>query len=379
MRGALRADGVAVVALPLQLLPWPALQRVGAAFLEAFPDARLFVGSLRADVPVAVLAGGLSNGLPGTKALDELLSDSSSVAGINGAPDVYDLYICDGWTLASRWRDEPEATLEQPWGAWLTAGRESDAALLARLNLRLLADLAVPLDTSSLLARPIADKDDRRLGAELTARSAALSGLLVARSAQLALDAAGQGELSGDERLARETELSSALLYAWRAAPGHLDVRDALLERASRVAQEGRYETAAELLDRAQQILDEPRLAGVLGGLLLRLDQPDEALTLLTSARTRAPDDRSVLINLATALLLVGRDADAHARLEEAARTFAPASLPPLPAAALGLLRGDSAAVAPARKLLAGLPADEPWARVLARLLGTPPTGAPPR
>ncbi|HEX5012461.1 MAG TPA: hypothetical protein VFY71_18890 [Planctomycetota bacterium] len=378
LRGALRPDGVAVVALPLQLLPWPALQRVGAAFLEAFPDARLFIGSLRADVPVALLAGGLAHGLPGTKALDELLSSTPSVAGINGSPDVYDLYVCDGWTLASRWRDEPLATLEQPWGAWLSAGRAGDAALLARLNLRLLADLAVPLDTSSLQARPIADKDDRHLGAELTARSAALSGLLVARAAQLALDAAGRGELSGDERLARETELSSALLYAWHAAPGHLDVRDALLERASRLAQERRDEPAAELLDRAQQVLDDPRLAGVLGGLLLRLDQPDEALELLTSARKRAPEDRSVLINLATALLLAGRDAEGHARLEDAARAFAPASLPALPAAALGLLRGDVAAVAPARQLLGGLPADEPWAKVLAHLLVTPPAGSPP-
>jgi Flp pilus assembly protein TadD len=377
MRGALREDGVAVIALPLHLLPWPAVQRVGAAFLAAFPDARLFIGSLRADAPVALLAGGLSRGLPGVTALDELLAAAPSFAGINGAPDLFDLYVCDGWTLASRWRDEPPATLAQPWGAWLSAGRAADAPLLARLNLRLLADLAVPLETSSLQARPVVDKEDRRLGAELTARSAALAGLLVARSAQLALEAAGAGEMSADERTARETELSSALLYAWRAAPGHLDARDALLERAGALAQERRWEAAAALLDQAQQTLDDPRIAGVLGGLLLRLDQPEQALVLLESARARAPDDRSALVNLATALLLAGRDAEAAARLADAQRAFAPAPLPPLPSAALGLLHGDVAAVAPARKLLEALPADEPWARVLTRLLGARPGGAP--
>jgi len=378
LRGALREGGVAVVALPLHLLPWPALQHVGTAFLQAFPDARLFVGSLLADAPVAVLAGGLTTGVPGARALDELLGASPSAAGLNGAPDLYDLYVCDGWTLAARWSDAPPATLERPLGAWLSAGRAADAPLLARLNLRLLADLAAPLDTSSLAARPTSDKDDRRLGAELTARSAALAGLLVARSSQLALDQAAAGELSSDERQDREAELSAALLYAWRSAPGHLDVRDALLERAARLTREGRHESAAKLLDAAVQVLDDPRLASSLGASLLRLQRTDQALELLQAARARAPADAGVLVPLAAALLAAGRDAEAHVVLEQAARAVEPLPLPPSPAAALGLLRADTAAVAPARRLLQSLPADDPWSAVLARLLRLPPPGSPP-
>lgn len=378
LRGALREGGVAVVVLPLQRLPWPACAAAGAAFLQAFPDARLLVASLRGDAPLALLAGGLTHGLPGSAALDALLGAVPSAAGPNGAPDVFDLYVCDGWTLAARWRDETPATLAAPRAAWLSAGRATDAPLLARLNLRLLADLAVPLETTSLQARPIDEKEARRLGAELTARSAALTGLLAARAAQLALDQAAPGELSDDQRAALEAELASALLHAWRSAPGHLDARDALLERAARLARDGRDEAAATLLDLAVQALPEPRLAGLLGGLLLRLERGDQALALLEPAHKAAPEDRVVSLHLACALLSAARDAEAHAVLEGAARVAAPGSLPAVPAAALGLLRGDVAAVAPAREVLRGLPGDDPWAGVLARLLGTPPAGGPP-
>jgi len=378
LRGALREGGVAAVVLPLQRLPWPAFAATGAAFLQAFPDARLAVASLRSDAPLALLAGGLSHGLPGIEALDGVLAALPSAAGPNGAPDVFDLYVCDGWTLAARWRSEAPATLAAPRAAWLAAGRAADAPLLARLNLRLLADLAVPLETTSLQARPIDEKVARRLGAELTARSAALTGLLAARAAQLAVDQAVPGELSDDQRAALEAELSGALLHAWRSAPGHLDARDALLERAARLTRDERHEAAATLLDQAVQVLPEPRLAGLLGGLLLRLERPDQALALLEPAHQAAPEDRTVSFNLACSLLVVGRDAEAHAILEGASRAAAPQALPPVPAAALGLLRGDVAAVAPAREVLRALPAGDPWASVVARLLGTPPGGGPP-
>jgi len=120
------------------------------------------------------------------------------------------------------------------------------------------------------------------------------------------------------------------------------------------------------------QVLREPRLAGVLGGLLLKRGQTDEALGLLREAHETAPEDRSVLINFAAALLLGGDDAAGRANLEAAAKSDKGAPLPPLPAATLTLLRGDPTGIAPARALLDQLPAGDPWAVILRRLLHLP-------
>src|SRR5204862_265962 len=82
-----------------------------------------------------------------------------------------------------------------------------DRAWIARTNLRLLAGLSQPLDTTSFEARPVNDKENRRLGTELTARSAALTSLLLARAAWLQLSDAPPGSLSDGEREALEHEL----------------------------------------------------------------------------------------------------------------------------------------------------------------------------
>lgn len=372
MRAALTKDGVAVQWLALHRMGWPAFATVVNAFLDSFPDARLFVASLRGDVPLVALVGGLDRGLPAPATMDELLGASTAVDGLAAAVDVLDLYVADGWTLMTRFSDEPISTLERPLSELLSQDTRGDEAWLASTNLRRLADLSLPLDTSSLRSRPIDPKQDRQLGAELTARSAALTGLLIARAARNDLFAAAPGSLSDDERTGLQEELEYSLLAAWSAAPGHLDVRDGLLERASELARSERHRAAADLLHAAQGVLPDGRLGGVLGGVLLRLRLPDQALDVLAAARKRAPEDRTVLVNLGGALLMLGRDAEAQQAWIEARSVFAPARLPPLQRTALALLEAgeDLAAARAAAVVLRGaMPADDPWSAALERLL----------
>lgn len=378
MRAALREGGVAVQWFSLERYPWPAFASAARAFLTAFPDARLFVASLRADTPLVALVGGMSRGLPRREAVDALLAHAPSVAGPPASPDIMDLYVCDAWALERRFRDEPADTLAEPWVALRGERRVDDQALIARTNLRQLAGLAQPLDTTSFEARPINDRDNRLLGAELTARSAALASLLLARAAWSELRDAAPGELSSNERASLEDELSATLLAAWKAAPGHLDVRDTLLEWAGDLVKQQRLELAGALLQSAVGVAPDGGLLGLFGGVLLQLDHVAPARDLLMRARELAPRDLTVLVNLGTAQLWLGQDAAARATLSAARKVSAPAPLPPLAEVTLGLLDGDQPSVASARALLEQLPSDSPWRAALDRLLQTPPSGSPP-
>jgi len=379
LRTALADDGVAVQWLALDRMGWPAFATVVNAFLDAFPDARLFVASLRSDMPLVALVGGLDDGLPALARIDALLAASPAVDGLAAAVDVADLYVADGWTLMTHFRDEPMNTLERPLAELLSQDARGDEAWLATTNMRRLARISLPLDTSSLQSRPIDPKQDRRLGAELTARSAALTGLLIARAARTALLGAAPGELSDDEQTSLSEELDATLLAAWGAAPGHRDVRDALLEHSSELAYAERYRAAAELLGAAHAALPDGRLGGALGGVLLRLRSPGQALEILVDARERAPDDRTVLVNLGTALVMLGQDGEARDTWIAARVAFAPTRLPPLQYTALALLEAGPdlpAARAAAAALREAMPADDPWAEVLGRLLAEATAGA---
>ncbi|MHC4845063.1 MAG: spermidine synthase [Planctomycetota bacterium] len=379
LRAALAEDGVAVQWLPLHRMGWPAFVTVANAFLDAFPDARLFVASLRSDLPLVALVGGLDDGLPEFQRVDALLAASPAIDGLAAAVDIADLYVADGWTLMTRFRDEPMNTQERPLAELLCQDTRGDELWLAAGNMRRLAHVSLPLDTSSLRGRPVDPKQDRRLGAELTARSAALTGLLIARAARSELLGAAPGALSDDERSNLSEELDAALLASWGAAPGHRDVRDALLEHASELTFAERYGAAAELLGAAHEVLPDGRLGGALGGVLLRLRLLDQALEILADARSRAPDDRTVLVNLGTALIMLGRDAEALDAWVAARAAFAPARLPPLQYTALALLEAGEdlpAARAAAAALRGAMPADDPWAGVLERLLGEARVGA---
>jgi hypothetical protein len=372
LRSALAEDGVAVQWLALDRMPWPAFASAAQSFLAAFPDARVFVASLRADVPLVALAGGLGDGLPDPAAMDALLEASPSTAGPSGAADVFDLYVADGWTLMTRLRDVPTSTLAEPRAELISVRRAGEARNLSPTSMRQLAGLAVPLSTTSLARRPMDEKEDRRLGAELVARSAALVGLLAARATWIELEAAEPGSLSSLEQDALNDELGGALLRAWMAAPGHLDVRDALLECAARFSREERWALAEALLVPAVERLPDARLQGVLSRVLLERGSLDEAVELGLAARQAAPDDRTVLINLATALLFAARDEEALDVLRDARRVFGTAALPALPAAALALLEDAPQARQTADELLGRLASTEPWSAVLRRLQSVP-------
>ena len=370
LRRALRPGGVVVQWLPLHQMPWPAFASAARSFLEAFPESRVFLASLRATEPLVALVGALEQGLPGVEALDAFLGASPSAAGISGAADVFDLYVCDGWTLGLRVRDAPPTTLAHPLAELLSAGREEASAALAIVNLRRLAEAATPLDTVSLQARPVSEKETKELGAQLVARNEALRWLLVAQAARLERVSAPVGALSADERSALEDEQGAALLAAWRAAGGHLDVRQALLGFAAELVAERRWALADALLASATATVPDGRLLGLRAGVLIELGAVDEALRVGRQAAEAAPDDPNALANLARALLVSAQDEDARAVLVSAREAFAPTPLPPLHAACLALLEHQPDARARAEALLAQMPAGESWAVVLRRLIG---------
>lgn len=370
LRRAVKPGGVVVQWLPLQQMPWPAFAAASQAFLEAFPETRVFLAALDSPEPCVALVGGLEQGLPSVERLDALLGAAPSAAGLAGAADVFDLYLCDGWTLGGRVRDASPSRLEQPLAELLSARHEGDAAALSIINLRLLADLATPLDTVSLAARPVSEPEDKALGAELVARSRALRWLLVAQAARLERRQAAAGALSADERSALEDEQGAALLAAWSAAPGHSDVADAVLDFAAELLTARRWTPADSLLGAATSVLADGRLLGLRTGVLIDLGRVDDAVRVGRQALAAAPQDANALINLSRALLLTGQDEEARPVLVAAREAFAPTPLPPLHAVCLALIEQAPDARRRAEALLAQIPPGESWAAVLRRLLG---------
>lgn len=370
LRRALRPAGVAVQWLPLHQMSWPAFASAAQSFLEAFPETRVFIASLRTPEPLVALVGGSESGLPGVEALDAFLATAPSAAGLSGAADVFDLYVCDGWTLGGQVREAAASTLARPLAELLSARHEELSAPLAVMNLRLLAQLATPLDVVSLRARPVAEKEAKALGAQLVARSSALRWLLVAQAARLERQSAAAGALSADERSALEDEQGASLLAAWTAAPGHADVAQALLGFAAELVAARRWTVADALLSTAAATQPDGRLLGLRAGVLIELGQLDEAVRVGRQAREAAPKDPNALANLARALLVTAQDDEAREVLRAAREAFAPTPLPPLHAACLALLEDAPDARERAQALLGQIPAGESWAAVLNRLLG---------
>lgn len=371
----LAPDGVFVQWLPLHQIPWPAFGSVARSFISAFPTARAFVVTPLADVPLVALVGGLVDGLPDGLSVDELLAGAPSPAGPGGMPDLLDLHVCDAWALQRRFLDEPENTRARPLSELQGLAHQGDETWVARTNLRQLAALVEPLEVTSLTRRPAATKESRQLGFELQARGEALAGLLRARAARLELaalparrDAAGTVR---DRVADLEAELDGSLFGVWHAFPGHMDGRRALLERSTQLTEAERWLDAGGLLSAVLERHGDGKLGAVLGGVFVRLGQPDEALVVLEQARALLPRDRSVLVNTGAALLHAGRHVEAVAVLQEARQAFAPKPLPALLGAALALLEQVPGAEEQARLLLEALPADEPWRDALQALMGS--------
>jgi len=366
LRAALVEGGVVVQWLPLHQLPWPAFASVATAFSRVFPTARLLVATPLSSLPLVALVGGLDQGLPGMEAADALLAGAVLPCGPNSARELLDLVLTDAWGLESGFGGAAPTTRAWPRSELLSLRRERDEASIAATNTRLLAELVVPLDTSALTERPHAAKENRRLGVELQARAQVLADLLRARAAALTLALeAPQGEALRE----LDAALAGSLLRAWTAMPGHPDVRTALLERVQVLLDADRALDAGGLLEQALRTSADGTLGGVLGGVFLRLQLPEQALAMLRQAEAVAPDDRSVLMNLSAALLFTGDDGAARARLLRAADVYGPRGLPALHATALALLQGESGAREQARELLTWPELDAGWRACLERLL----------
>ena len=159
------------------------------------------------------------------------------------------------------------------------------------------------------------------------------------------------------------------MMTAWGAFPGHIGVRQVMLERASALSQSGRWGAAAGLLRAAIDEHADVSLAAMLGGVLVQLDRHEDAIVLLRAARVADPDNVSLLLNLATALVHAAEDADALAVLGRARDVVGAERLPPLHATALALLEQRNGADVLARSALESMDPEEAWANSLRRLL----------
>lgn len=373
VRAALRDDGVYVQWLPLHQLPWDAFASITRSVLQAFPDARLVVAQPLSPTPVVALVGGLGRSLPPSDAIDALYAAAPSPLGPNAAVELHDLAVCGAWTLVQAFDDAPLVTSERPVSELLSLRLDGRETFLSLTNLRLLAQLAEPLTPADVTAgrADVTSDDARAIVRELAARSTALRALLVARSAELAL--VDDLAMLQDEREGLEREIDGALLAGWGAFPRHLALRTAIVARAEALRDDGRTTQAGALLEQAHKTFPDDRVAGVLGGLLLQLGYDPEALTLLEGTRGErelsALTDRTLLVNLGSALVRNERDADA---LEAFRRTRDVFGAEPLPARALmllGVLEDDAASIAAARTLVTELDAGERWKTTIARLL----------
>ena len=217
---------------------------------------------------------------------------------------------------------------------------------------------------------PPADRKERRLlDRELQARGQALAALLRARASLLELASLPLADADHETRERLDTQVDANLLAAWTVFPGHLGARTALLEWTGELTARGLWGDAAGLLGAVLEQHGEARLAGVLGGLLVRLDHATEALPLLRQARAAAPGDLTVLLHLGAALVHGGEDDGEAREVLAAARQLTRGALPPLHGTALALLEGRPGAEALGAQALAGIDAEEPWARGLERLL----------
>jgi len=369
VRRSLADGGVYVQWLPLHQLTWPAFGSVVRAFLQAFPTARLFIATPLANEPLVALVGGLIGGLPDPAEMDALLQPVPMGGGINGAADVFDVHLADAWTLTSAFADRSPNSSRWPGSELLTMRRQNDEAKIARLNLRLLADLVVPLTTEGLVRAPLERPERRELGRELISRAEALRGLLLARAGLAELAAMDPLDLDHARRASWSARVDGSLMTAWGAFPGHIGVRQVMLERASALSQSGRWGAAAGLLRAAIDEHADVSLAAMLGGVLVQLDRHEDAIVLLRAARVADPDNVSLLLNLATALVHAAEDADALAVLGRARDVVGAERLPPLHATALALLEQRNGADVLARSALESMDPEEAWANSLRRLL----------
>ncbi|GJM21093.1 MAG: hypothetical protein DHS20C15_10080 [Planctomycetota bacterium] len=380
LRRALADEGVFVQWLPLHQLPWPAFAAVARAHLEAFPNTHVLVASTLSDRPLVALVGSKAQGLPDAAEVNPLLQASSCLPGPNHMGEVFDALLCGAWELERALGDGPRNTLEAPVSEWRSQAPPTDERARAARNFRQLALLAAPMAWSSFRDPPHEVDARKTLGLELQARSSALEALLHARAdlAELS-DSEARGALL-EGRNARERQLALRLLHGWQAFPGHLDLRQLILDRSVELFDQRHPEDAAALLGEALRVRADGKLGAALGGALLELERPADALHVLRQARNLVPDSPSLLLHLARAEFSAGTRAAARSQLVRANLLLQPEGLPGPAKALLALLEERVGADQEARVVVQALPAQHAWSRLILQLLDertSPATEAP--
>ena len=191
-------------------------------------------------------------------------------------------------------------------GALLEPSKPEQAIDIYRAALDTTPDSA-PLLTRLLALYASEERVDDR--AEILERLLAISASGVAPERALAL-------ASIREAAADEEGVARALRLGFKAAPSHAEIRARL---ASFYSSRERWADLAEMLTiegaAAEGPLSITRLREAAALYLDRIDRPAEAADALALASSRAPDDRSLLVDLARCLARAGRVDEARERI----------------------------------------------------------------
>ena len=219
--------------------------------------------------------------------------------------------ILDRRLSSARMRNDDAAALalSLQLGALLAPTKPEQAIDIYRAALETTPESA-PLLTRLLALYTAEDKVDDR--AEILERLLAISTGEGAPERALAL-ASIREEAGDDEGVAR------ALRLGFKAAPTHAEIRARL---AALYTSRERWADLAEMLAlegaAAEGAASIARLREAAALYLDRVDRPAEAASALDLASSRAPDDQSLLIDLARCLARAGRESDARDRLGKA-------------------------------------------------------------
>ncbi|MEP7125121.1 MAG: tetratricopeptide repeat protein [Byssovorax sp.] len=219
--------------------------------------------------------------------------------------------ILDRRLSSARMRNDDAAAmaLSLQLGALVAPTKPEQAIDIYRAALETTPESA-PLLTRLLALYTADDKVDER--AEILERLLALSSGEGAPERALSL-ASIREEAGDDEGVAR------ALRLGFKAAPAHAEIRARL---AAFYTSRERWADLAEMLAvegaAAEGAASIARLREAATLYLDRVDRPAEAAAALDLAASRAPDDRSLLVDLARCLARAGREDDARDRLGKA-------------------------------------------------------------
>jgi lipopolysaccharide biosynthesis regulator YciM len=194
-------------------------------------------------------------------------------------------------------------------GALLAATRPDQAIETYRAALETTPESAPLLTRLLALYTSDAQADDR---AEILERLLAIS--TGADASERALSLAALRETAGDDE-----GVARALRLGFKASPAHAEIRARL---AAFYTSRERWADLAEMLAvegaAAEGAASITRLREAAALYLDKIDRPAEAADALDLASSRAPDDRSLLIDLARCLARAGREADARDRIGQA-------------------------------------------------------------